>query len=198
MGGLDSYEGTIEMPVGIPAYVFQEPRLLHWLTVGENVLLPRDLAPGPARPISPKRLSEQLALVRLGTARDLLPAELSGGMKMRAALARALIQEPRLLLMDEPLAALDEWTRHQLQDELVQLLRAGSLPSLIFVTHSIEEAVFLSDRVLVLDQDGRLFHRQELPPLRARQPEDRYRPEFLELCRGLSARLREVHGEARA
>lgn len=196
LGKLDSFEGAIEIPDGLPAYVFQEPRLLHWLNTRENITLPLELQ---GRADGVMKLDSLLTLVRLEKAGHLFPSELSGGMKMRAALARALIQNPRLLLMDEPLAALDEWTRHQLQEELVQFLRAGQLPSMILVTHSIEEAVFLADRAIILDHDGRLFHRAEFPPVKNRVPEDRFRPEFLEHCRALSAKLKEVHGgEARA
>jgi NitT/TauT family transport system ATP-binding protein len=136
------------------SYVFQDPCLLPWLTVEENILLPfRILDKTPRRP---EALEQILQTVGLGAHSDKFPHELSGGMKMRASIARALITEPEILLMDEPFAALDEATRFQLQDELLAFWKNQKL-TVIFVTHSISESVYLSQRILFLDQGLRHF-----------------------------------------
>lgn len=136
------------------SYVFQEPRLVPWRTSLENVLLPLELTgarDGGAR----DRAAELLTQIGLGERLDHFPRELSGGMQMRVALARALVTRPRILLLDEPFAALDERTRFRLEDLLLDLRSELDL-QYVFVTHSIAEAVYLGDRVLLLDTLGRL------------------------------------------
>jgi NitT/TauT family transport system ATP-binding protein len=148
--------GTIQVAPELASnmsYVFQEPRLVPWRTCLENVLLPLELT---AKNNSAARERAQEVLRQLGLADRLrhFPSELSGGMQMRVALARALITEPKLLLLDEPFAALDERSRFQMQDLLLDLKARLSL-QYVFVTHSIAEAVYLADRILLLDTTGR-------------------------------------------
>ena len=130
------------------AFVFQSPTLMPWATVRTNVRLPLDLA-GVARRDAETRVGEALALVGLSKFADNLPRALSGGMQMRVSIARGLVTEPDLLLMDEPFGALDEITRHKLDADLLGLWRKKKL-TVIFVTHSIHEAVFLSNRVVMM------------------------------------------------
>lgn len=137
-------------------FVFQEPRLLSWRTVGENIALPLEIAGNRA---TPAQIDELLQKVQLAPdTRQLFPRALSGGMKMRVSLARALSTKPPLLLMDEPLSALDEATRFDLQEEIHRLFSTQEDLSVIFVTHSVAEAVFLANRIVLLDRNGRLFH----------------------------------------
>jgi NitT/TauT family transport system ATP-binding protein len=131
-------------------FVFQEPTLMPWTSVRENVRLPLKLA--HVRPQEAEaRVSEALARVGLSDFADAYPRELSGGMKMRASLARALVTDPDILLMDEPFAALDEITRFRLNDDLLTLWRSLG-KTVIFVTHSVFESVYLSQRVVVMTQ----------------------------------------------
>ncbi|MGH6647644.1 ABC transporter ATP-binding protein [Aquabacterium sp.] len=130
------------------SFVFQDATLMPWATVQGNVRLPLDLAHLP-KPEANRRVARALALVGLQEAAQLRPRELSGGMQMRVSIARGLVTEPRLLLMDEPFGALDEITRQQLDDELLKLWQAQGL-TVVFVTHSISEAVYLSQRVVVM------------------------------------------------
>ena len=132
------------------AYVFQDAHLLPWRTVLRNVELPLELMglPGPDRR---ERALHALGRVGLADALARYPAELSGGMRMRVSLARALVTGPSLLLLDEPFAGLDEITRHHL-DEQLRALWAGSGMTVVFVTHSTAEAVFLAQRAVVLSQ----------------------------------------------
>jgi NitT/TauT family transport system ATP-binding protein len=129
-------------------FVFQEATLMPWASVLANVRLPLDLARMP-RTHSEPRVHAALKLVGLQGFERALPRELSGGMQMRVSIARCLVTEPRLLLMDEPFGALDEITRNRLDGELLELRAARGL-TVLFVTHSIHEAVFLSQRVLVM------------------------------------------------
>jgi NitT/TauT family transport system ATP-binding protein len=129
-------------------FVFQEPTLMPWRTVLRNITLPLELA-GWTMDGAKTRADEELQRVRLAELALRYPHELSGGMKMRASVARALSTRPNLLLLDEPFAALDEPTRHGLQLQLREIWAALSM-TVLFVTHSISEAVFLADRVIVL------------------------------------------------
>jgi NitT/TauT family transport system ATP-binding protein len=128
--------------------VFQQPLLLKWRRVIDNVLLPAEILGLPLKE-SRSRARDLLALVGLADAEDKYPYELSGGMQQRAAIARALIHDPKLILMDEPLGALDALTREKMNLELLHIWQA-SRKTILFVTHGITEAVFLGTRVVVL------------------------------------------------
>ncbi len=139
------------------AYVFQDAHLLPWRTVAANVALPLELRGAPRAEID-GAVAEALASVELGDVGGRYPAALSGGMRMRASIARALVTKPRLLLMDEPFAALDEITRHRLDERLLALSRAQRF-TVLFVTHGIFEATFLAERAIVLSRrPGRIVH----------------------------------------
>jgi NitT/TauT family transport system ATP-binding protein len=137
-------------------FVFQEPTLMPWASVFRNVMLPLELR-AVARDAAGKRVAAILEQVGLGAFRDAYPRELSGGMKMRVSVARALVTGPTLLLMDEPFAALDEITRFKLNDDLIALWRAAG-PTIVFVTHSVFESVYLASRIVVMSpRPGRVF-----------------------------------------
>jgi NitT/TauT family transport system ATP-binding protein len=146
-------DGSISWPTGGSAksdigFVFQEPTLMPWASVSENVYLPLKLK-GVSKAASEAKVRETLALVGLADFSHVYPRELSGGMKMRVSIARALVTEPRLLLMDEPFAALDEITRFKLNDDLLRLRQARNI-TVIFVTHSVYESAYLSSRIVVM------------------------------------------------
>jgi len=146
------------------SFIFQDPTLLPWRTVAKNVALALELDHTP-RDTRSARVAALLDLVGLSHVAKSYPRQLSGGMKMRASIARALASRPRLLLMDEPFAALDEMSRDRLNEELLRL-REEQKWTVLFVTHSVAEAVYLSDRILVLaPHPGRVAQeiRVELP-----------------------------------
>jgi NitT/TauT family transport system ATP-binding protein len=173
-------------------FVFQSFRLIPWATVAENVAFPLEIS-GAAPALRAERVARYLELVGLSRFADAYPAELSGGMKQRAALARALATEPRILLMDEPFASIDAQTRELMQDELLRIWerRRGVV---VFVTHSVDEAVLLADRVILMGpRPGRILASYDVPLARPRRDYDaRARPEFAELRAELWARIREM------
>ncbi len=169
-GLLSPSAGTVSAPPGERAFVFQSPTLLPWRTVAENVALPLELQRAPASEIG-SRVAEALARVGLGEAAALLPRQLSGGMRMRASLARAMVTRPALLLLDEPWSALDPITRRRLQQEFLTLW-AELRFTVLLVTHDIDEAVLLADRVLVLGgRPARVQRALDVPLPRPRPPE---------------------------
>jgi NitT/TauT family transport system ATP-binding protein len=162
IAGLDRPDtGTLRWDAGMPpipgdiGYVFQDATLLPWASAKDNVWLPLRLR-GIARDAARDVIADVLDHVGLAGFKDARPAQLSGGMRMRVSIARALVTKPRLLLMDEPFAALDEFTRHRLQDDLFALWRDLGC-TVVFVTHSIYEAAFLARRiVLMTPRPGRI------------------------------------------
>ena len=169
-------------------FVFQEPTLMPWATVAANVRLPFDLSrrvPADAE----ARVAAALAQVGLADFADAYPRELSGGMKMRVSIARALVTEPALLLMDEPFAALDEITRFKLNDDLLALWhRLGK--TVVFVTHSVFESVYLSQRIAVMtSRPGRVFAELRIDAPYPRDRNFRTSAEYAALCRKASEAL---------
>jgi NitT/TauT family transport system ATP-binding protein len=169
-------------------FVFQSPALLPWRTVISNIQLPLQVnrAASDDRAEDPERLLNTVALERF---RNYYPHQLSGGMRQRVALARALVSDPTVLLMDEPLGALDEMTRSAMRYELVRLWES-SRKTVVFVTHSVPEAVLLSDRVVVLSsRPGRILADLEVGLPRPRSEELELSAEFIEHTRQIRERL---------
>ena len=159
------------------SFVFQSPTLMPWASVQTNVRLPLDLA-GVPRKEADARVTESLALVGLEKFANALPRALSGGMQMRVSIARGLLTQPDLLLMDEPFGALDEITRHKLDADLLELWRKKKL-TVIFVTHSIHEAVFLSSRVVMMAaRPGRVVEQFQIDEPYPRQADFMVTPAF--------------------
>ena len=159
------------------SFVFQEATLMPWARVASNVRLPLDLQ-SVTRAEADRRVGEALKLVGLDRFAEAYPRELSGGMQMRASIARSLVTDPSLLLMDEPFGALDEITRNRLDDELLALWRTKNL-TVIFVTHSIHEAVYLSSRVIVMAaRPGRVVDEVMISPTIERDEAFRVSTEF--------------------
>jgi NitT/TauT family transport system ATP-binding protein len=168
--------------------VFQSPVLLPWRTIKENVLLPVDVM-ALDRSSATARADHFLKLVGLGGFEERYPFELSGGMQQRAAIVRALVHDPRLLIMDEPFAALDALTREQLSIEL-QRVWMESRKTVVFITHSISEAVFLSDRIIVMSaRPGRIVAEYHNPYPRPRNFDSLNSPELGKLMTDIRASL---------
>ena len=177
------------------AMVFQAPTLMPWARVDANVRLPLSLA-GTPRDEADRAVDDALALVGLADSARRWPRELSGGMQMRASIARALVTRPDLLLMDEPFGALDEFTRARLDDELSALWRERGL-TVVFVTHSIHEAVYLSTRVAVMGpRPGRLVDEVAIDEPHPRGEALRVSTGFAGYAQRLSARVAEASGGA--
>lgn len=170
------------------AFVFQSPTLMPWASVQTNVRLPLDLA-GVPRQEADDRVAEALALVGLSKFAGALPRALSGGMQMRVSIARGLVTQPDLLLMDEPFGALDEITRHKLDADLLDLWRKKKL-TVIFVTHSIHEAVFLSSRVVMMAaRPGRVVEEFRIAAPYPRTTDFMVSPEFSRYAKQLQDSL---------
>lgn len=173
------------------AFVFQDATLLPWRTVTANVGLPLELH-GVRRATAAPRVRDVIDLVGLADFAGAYPGQLSGGMRMRASLARALVTRPDLMLLDEPFAALDDITRQRLNEELLALWTRDRWTAL-FVTHNVSEAVFLSERVLIMSaRPGHLVAEVAVPFAGPRSPALRAAPEFAKLVGEVSDRLREL------
>ena len=192
--GLDTPStGRVTVDHSSLGYVFQDATLLPWRTVRRNVELFAELD-GMGKSDRARRVAENVKLVGLEGFEDKYPKQLSGGMRMRASLARSLVMEPAVFLFDEPFGALDEITREHLNDELLGLFQRKGFGAL-FITHSITEAVFLSTRVLVMSaRPGRILRSFDVPFGYPRSHDLRFEPAFAELSGEVSRVLREAHG----
>ena len=160
-------------------YVFQSPTLLEWKTVLENILLPISIQRKP-RKEDVEYAKELLQLVGISFQKEKYPTELSGGQQSRVAVARALMQKPSMLFLDEPFAALDAITREELQDDLLKLCKMHRT-TVLFITHDITEAVYLSDRIAIM-VDGQISYDIKVDMPEKRSYEMRYEPYFNDLC----------------
>ena len=190
--------GSVERRLPDPhavGFVFQEPTLMPWATVERNVALPLKLL-GLPRPEIRRRAAERLESLGLGGFARAYPRELSGGMKMRASIARALAARPRLLLLDEPFAALDEITRWKLNDDLLDLWhRQGERLTVVFVTHSVYESAYLANRIAVFSaRPGRVIGEIPVDAPFPRGAEHRTSAAYLATCQAVSAKLAEALG----
>ena len=200
MSGLDApTAGRIERDASLaatPGFVFQDAALMPWASVRRNVELPLTLR-GQARDAMRAKVDAALHAVGLGDSADAVPRELSGGMRMRASLARALVTSPRLWLLDEPFGALDEITRFALNQTLLSLCQPvdhAPPATAVFVTHSVYEAVFLSQRVLVMARPGRVVDEIAIDAPYPRDAAFRTTARFTAWCAQVSAALQRASG----
>jgi NitT/TauT family transport system ATP-binding protein len=196
VAGLDDASGGEVLLDGIPVtgpgpdrgMVFQGYTLFPWLTVKRNVMFGLKMA-GQSDSIAEAEARQWLDMVGLSKFEDSYPHELSGGMKQRVAIARALANKPRILLMDEPFAALDAQTRAQMQNYLLQIWKKVDI-TILFITHDLEEAAFLADRILVMGANpGRVMEFIENPVPRPRNDGQFLSPEFLALKKRLEEHI---------
>jgi NitT/TauT family transport system ATP-binding protein len=175
-------------PSGI-GFVFQDPTLMPWATVADNVALPLRIGTAPHDATAKQRVADALARVGLQDFARAYPRELSGGMRMRVSIARAIVTSPQVLLMDEPFAALDEFTRFQLNDDLLTLWQQQRW-TVVFVTHSIREAVFLSERIIVMSpRPGRIIADERIDFAAPRTAALRDTHAFTDACARIGAAL---------
>ena len=188
-----AYEASGELHRDL-GFIFQDPTLMPWKTVFENVYLPLKLA-GVTRHNAAERVAEALAMVRLEKFADVYPRQLSGGMKMRVSIARALVVKPRVVLMDEPFAALDEITRFRLNDDLLRLWQTQRW-TVIFVTHSIFESAYLSNRIIIMSaRPGRVVADLPIDAPYPRGAPFRTSTTYNEYCRLISGELARAMAE---